>query len=85
MKPREYWVNDNAEGDGTFTVSRTEWFGYIPVIEKSAFDRLQKAFLMARDMLDEIHEADSYMVDELWIEKIDRMAALCPDESSYEL
>lgn len=40
--PREFWINDNAEGDGTFNAHRTEWFGYIHVIEHSAYEALRK-------------------------------------------
>lgn len=39
-KPREWWINDNAEGDGSKNWSDTPWFGYIHVIEKSAYDAL---------------------------------------------
>ena len=52
----EYWINDNAEGDGTLSVSKTPWYGYKQAILKSAYDQLladarelQKALERARD------------------------------------
>lgn len=56
-KPKEFWVNDNAEGDGTFTVSRTPWFGYIHVIEKSAYDFQCK---QAADLAKSFNESREY-------------------------
>lgn len=53
-KPREYYINDNAEGDETFTVSRTPWFGYIHVIEKSEYDKLELQNKMMKKTLEYI-------------------------------
>lgn len=51
-KHREFWVNDNAEGDNTFTVSRTPWFGSIHVIEYSAVKNLEsKTELLQSEIL----------------------------------
>lgn len=43
-EPKIYYVNDDAEGDGTFTVSRRPWYGYIKVIEFSAYENLLNMF-----------------------------------------
>jgi hypothetical protein len=53
-KPREFWINDNAEGDGSRNWSSTPWFGYIHVIEKSAYDKLLADNKRLREALQEI-------------------------------
>lgn len=55
-EPREFWINDNAEGDGSKNWSDTPWYGYIHVIEYQA---LEVAIEKINDLHDEIRELES--------------------------
>lgn len=47
FKTKIYYVNDNAEGDLSISVHLSPRFGTIPVIEKSAYDKLKSQLAAA--------------------------------------